>query len=146
MSGIFFLILRFLLALVLFTFLGYIMWTLWKDMIHQDEVLASRRLPPILLSLADGIQQQFSTPEVLIGRDPACELMLDDPTVSGSHARLMYHHGHWWLEDLRSTNGTYLNGEMVLTPLVVTGGDVARCGQVEFILEPSEYVREGSCW
>ncbi len=138
MSGIIFLILRFLLAGVLFAFLGYVVWTLWKDMQRQDELLASRRLPPMLLSLADGSQRRFSTPEVTIGRDPACELVLDDPTVSNSHARLAYHHGHWWLEDLHSTNGTFLNGEAVASPLVVTGGDVARCGQVEVTIQPSE--------
>jgi pSer/pThr/pTyr-binding forkhead associated (FHA) protein len=140
MSGIFFLLLRLGVALILFAFLGYVMWTLWKDLIRQDEILASRRLPPMQLSLANGIQHRFTTPEVVIGRDPACELVLDDPTVSISHARLIFHHGHWWLEDLHSTNGTYLNGEQVVSPLVVTGGDVARCGQVELTLMPSEPV------
>jgi hypothetical protein len=138
MSGIVFLFLRFLLALALFAFLGYVVWTLWKDLKRQDEILASRRLPPMLLSLVNGSQHRFSTPEVLIGRDPACELVLDDPTVSNSHARLAYHHGHWWLEDLHSTNGTFLNGVMVAAPLVITGGDVVRCGQVELTLTPAE--------
>jgi pSer/pThr/pTyr-binding forkhead associated (FHA) protein len=138
MSGIVFLILRILLALALFAFLGYVLWTLWRDLKRQDEVLASRRLPPITLSLADGSQHRFSTPEVVIGRDPACEMALDDPTVSNKHARLSYHHGQWWLEDLQSTNGTFLNGESVSTPLVVTGGDVVCCGQVELRLAPGE--------
>jgi hypothetical protein len=138
MSGILFLILRFLLALALFAFLGYVLWTLWRDLKRQDEVLASRRLPPIHLSLANGSQHRFSMPEVMIGRDPTCEMALDDPTVSLYHARLSYHHGQWWLEDLRSTNGTFLNGEVVASPLVVTGGDVVRCGQVELWLEPGE--------
>ena len=136
MSGIVFLILRFLLALALFAFLGYVLWTLWRDMKQQDEVLTSRRLPPIQLTLTGSSPRQFSTPEVVIGRDPACELILDDPTVSNRHARLSYHHGQWWLEDLQSTNGTFLNGDAVLTPLVVTGGDVVRCGQVEMKLMP----------
>ncbi len=138
MSGIVFLIVRILLALALFAFLGYVLWTLWRDMRQQDEILASRRLPPIRLSLADGSLRQFSTPEVVIGRDPSCEIPLDDPTVSNNHARLSYHHGQWWLEDLHSTNGTFLNGEAVSAPLVVTGGDVVRCGQVELKLVPGE--------
>jgi pSer/pThr/pTyr-binding forkhead associated (FHA) protein len=139
MSGIIFLIVRFLLAAALFAFLGYVLWSLWRDLKRQDEVLASRRLPPIVLSLADGSRYRYSTPEVMIGRDPACELILDDPTVSISHARLSYHHGQWWLEDLHSTNGTFLNGEAVLTPLVVTAGDVVRCGQVEVTLALVEF-------
>jgi len=134
MSGIVFLFLRLLMALALFAFLGYVLWTLWRDMKQQDEVLNSRRLPPIQLARTGSSPRQFSTPEVVIGRDPACELILDDPTVSNRHARLSYHHGQWWLEDLHSTNGTFLNGEAVSAPLVVTSGDVVRCGQVELAL------------
>ena len=138
MSGIIFLILRILTALVLFAFLGYVLWTLWRDLKRQDEILESRRMPPMKVSFADGSQRLFSTREVVIGRDPACELTFDDPTVSNKHARLAYHHGQWWLEDLQSTNGTLLNGEPVLAPLVVTSGDVVSCGQVELILAPGE--------
>ena len=138
MSGIIFLILRLLLALALFAFLGYVLWTLWRDLKRQDEILESRRLPPMKVSLADGSQHLFSTREVVIGRDPASEIALDDPTVSNKHARLSYHHGQWWLEDLQSTNGTILNGEPVLAPLVVTSGDVVRCGQVDVTLRSGE--------
>jgi pSer/pThr/pTyr-binding forkhead associated (FHA) protein len=105
---------------------------------QQDEILASRRLPPLYISMPDGSQRRFTAPEILIGRDPTCELVLDDPTVSNTHTRLAYHHGHWWLEDLHSTNGTVLNGEVVVVPLVVTTGDKVRCGQVEFTIMPGE--------
>lgn len=135
MSGIVFLILRFLLAVALFAFLGYVLWTLWKDLKRQEDVLASRRLPPISLTLADGRTLHFATPEVVLGRDPACEVILDDLTVSTNHARLAYHHSQWWLEDMQSTNGTFLNEEQVASPQVVTGGDKVRCGQVELTLE-----------
>jgi pSer/pThr/pTyr-binding forkhead associated (FHA) protein len=138
MSGIIFLILRFLLALALFAFLGYVLWTLWRDLKRQEEFLASRRLPPMQVALADGSQPRFSTPEVVIGRDPACEIALEDPTVSNKHARLSYHHAQWWLEDLQSTNGTFLNGQAVSSPQVVTAGDVVCCGQVELRLMPGE--------
>jgi pSer/pThr/pTyr-binding forkhead associated (FHA) protein len=138
MSGIVFLSLRILLALALFAFLGYVLWTLWRDLKRQDEILASRRLPPLQVALADGSQRRFTTPEVVIGRDPACEIALEDPTVSNRHARLSYHHAQWWLEDLQSTNGTSLNGQAVSSPQVVTAGDVVRCGQVELRLAPGE--------
>jgi pSer/pThr/pTyr-binding forkhead associated (FHA) protein len=95
-------------------------------------------MPPIQVLLADGSQHRFSTPEVMIGRDPACDVALDDPTVSNNHARLSYHHGQWWLEDLQSTNGTFLNGQAVSAAQVVTGGDVVRCGQVELRLTPDD--------
>ena len=55
-----------------------------------------------------------------IGRDPArCQIVIDDPTVSGHHARLLVnfhagsHPGSFLVEDLRSTNGTFVDGRRV---------------------------------
>jgi hypothetical protein len=51
--------------------------------------------------------------ELLIGRSLSCDVMLVDPTVSGRHARLICRDGCWVLQDLSSTNGSYLNGRRV---------------------------------
>jgi pSer/pThr/pTyr-binding forkhead associated (FHA) protein len=56
--------------------------------------------------------------------------VLEDSTVSAQHSRLSFRQGHWWVEDLRSTNGTYLNNEPISASLVITNGDEIRCGQV----------------
>jgi pSer/pThr/pTyr-binding forkhead associated (FHA) protein len=68
--------------------------------------------------------------EILIGRDPACDCQLDDMTVSAHHAKLEYHHNQWWVEDLGSTNGTYLNQENINTATVLAPGDELQIGQV----------------
>jgi pSer/pThr/pTyr-binding forkhead associated (FHA) protein len=130
MSGPILLILRALLALALYAFLGWALFTLWRDLKRQSELLASRQPPDLTLTLADGISWRYATAEIILGRDPACDCCLDDPTVSTRHARLIYHHNQWWAEDLRSTNGTFLNQESVSTPVVITSGDELRCGQV----------------
>ena len=51
--------------------------------------------------------------DVSIGRGEECELPLVAPTVSRRHAKLACHEGRWFLEDLGSRNGTYLNGARV---------------------------------
>jgi hypothetical protein len=52
--------------------------------------------------------------DLLIGRDArACDVLLNDRTVSRRHARLRYRDGSWIIQDLRSTNGISLNGERV---------------------------------
>lgn len=48
-----------------------------------------------------------------IGRGDECEVVLVAPTVSRRHARLTSHEGRWFVEDLGSRNGTYLNGARV---------------------------------
>jgi hypothetical protein len=131
MSGIILLIIRVLLAAVLYSFLGWALYTIWRDLKRQSDILTTRQAPPISLVLGEsGRQLQFTRPVIRLGRDIACDFSLDEPTVSTQHARLSFHHNQWWLEDLGSTNGTFLNEEPVTTPVVVTQGDQIRCGQV----------------
>jgi FHA domain len=47
---------------------------------------------------------------VMLGRSRDCDCVLTDPTVSRRHASLRYRDGTWWLRDLRSSNGTCVNG------------------------------------
>ena len=51
--------------------------------------------------------------ELLLGRDPDCDIVLADPTVSRQHARLVFRGGGWVIQDLRSTNGIILNGARI---------------------------------
>jgi pSer/pThr/pTyr-binding forkhead associated (FHA) protein len=68
----------------------------------------------------------------MVGRDPACDLILADKTVSGQHARLSYQMTQWWVEDLQSTNGSRLNQQAVSSPVVLTSGDELCFGQLVF--------------
>ncbi|MCZ6603163.1 MAG: FHA domain-containing protein [Planctomycetota bacterium] len=52
-------------------------------------------------------------PEVVIGRDPACQLPLDDRKISRSHARILDRQGRLTLRDLGSRNGTYINDKRI---------------------------------
>jgi pSer/pThr/pTyr-binding forkhead associated (FHA) protein len=141
MSGTVFLILRIAMTVALYTFLGWALLTLWKELRRQSTVVISPQITPLtLINYADGELQplRFLQQEVTIGRDPASDLYLEDATISAQHSRLSYHHRHWWLEDLRSTNGTFLNQEPVIDPVVVTAGDQIRCGQVVLQVELDE--------
>ncbi len=133
MSGIVLLALRLAMALALYAFLGWVLWTLWTDMRQQSLWMASYRVPVICLSYSTvhgSKVLELRTPEGIIGRNPTADLHLNDETVSARHARLSFHHAQWWIEDLNSRNGTYLNGQMVTEPVVITSGDELRCGQV----------------
>jgi hypothetical protein len=66
----------------------------------------------------------------LIGRSPECALVLDDDYVSGRHARIFQaDDGTWQVEDLRSTNGTFLGATRLTEPREVAVGSVIRIGQ-----------------
>ncbi len=135
MSGVIVLALRLLAALALYGFLGWALYTLWKETQRQGEANAQRRAPGILLTVRQknmlSLASHFSQPEIILGRDPGCDLPINDDTVSTRHARLAYHHNQWWLEDLASTNGTILNDIAVQTPTVLATDDVIQCGSVQ---------------
>jgi hypothetical protein len=74
------------------------------------------------------------SPVTSIGRSMECDVALNDTFLSGEHARLELRGDEWTLEDLRSTNGTFLNGLEVRDPTIVNEGDVVRIGRVELKL------------
>ncbi len=141
MSAIVLLILRILLAAALYGFLGLAIYTLLRDLKQQGVLLAARQPPPLILTNMNELNaspQQYSKPVIILGREPGCDFTLDDQTVSAHHARLAYRKQQWWLEDLASTNGTYLNDVQVTSPVVITHGDQLRLGHMGVRIEVSQ--------
>jgi len=68
--------------------------------------------------------------ELVVGRAAGCALTVDDAYVSQMHARLFARDGQVFVEDLGSTNGTYLNREKVAGTLVVERGDQVQVGSI----------------
>ncbi len=131
-------ILRILAAIALFGFLGWALYTLWRDLRFQSEMVTTRKIPPISLSLASGSEdtrKTFTSTEVVIGRDSTSDFPLADETVSARHAKLSYRYLQWWVEDMQSTNGTFLNDERVETPTIIINGDEIRIGQIPILVE-----------
>lgn len=137
MSATILLALRIILIALLFGFIGWAFWLLWRDLRIQSATLTRPRLPSIQLTSIDADPTQakhFTRSQVLVGRDPAAELYLEDKTISARHARLYFEDTQWWVEDLGSTNGTLLNQERVVEPVVLASGDRLQFGQVAFTL------------
>lgn len=67
--------------------------------------------------------------EVTVGRSPGCAVSLEDDTFTSSvHARVFRRQGELWLEDLGSTNGTWLNEERVEGSARIQRGDKVKIG------------------
>jgi len=74
---------------------------------------------------------------VLIGRDPACDLVIKAPSVSGRHAKLERRDDGLWLTDLGSTNGSFVN-DVAVERARVTPGDTIRLGDVTVSLQTED--------
>jgi pSer/pThr/pTyr-binding forkhead associated (FHA) protein len=141
MTGTVILILRIVLLLCLYGFLAWALYIIWRDLKAQSKSISAPEIPAISLVLLSGEEidaKQFSASEITIGRSASNDFAVPDDTVSARHSRLRFHHNQWWLEDLNSTNGTYLNDERVIGPTVVVAGDEVRCGQVNLLIQVEE--------
>ncbi|MEW6400575.1 MAG: FHA domain-containing protein [Chloroflexota bacterium] len=85
----------------------------------------------LILSQEAGSLQEFelTRPEVIIGRDPGVDLTIPSPAVSRRHARVSRDGNQYVLEDLGSSNGTFVNGERLRSGRVLKSGDQIRFGQ-----------------
>lgn len=70
----------------------------------------------------------------VLGRSARCEIPIDDPFLSQKHAAFLWRDGVCYLQDLGSTNGTFLNGNRAEgDPIELLNGDKIELGQLSFI-------------
>lgn len=74
---------------------------------------------------------------ITFGRHPSCSVVLDDGAVSRQHAQITQAHGSFYIEDLRSRNGTQLNESDVLEPTPLQDGDVVAVCEHAFLFHAS---------
>ena len=89
----------------------------------------------IVLQEKGGEQRRlvFNKPEVTIGRVQGNDIVLPKGNVSKRHARIVLKDGKFIIVDLKSTNGTYVNGKRVHRAELQTG-DRLRVGRVELVV------------
>jgi len=74
----------------------------------------------------------LSKPELLIGRSPNADIRINEKAVSHNHARLQLDNGACTLRDLESTNGTFVNNELIAGSVRLRGGDAVGVGSTTF--------------
>ena len=74
-------------------------------------------------------------PVTPIGRRPDNLVVLNDDFVSNEHTLIAFREDQWWVSDIASKNGTYLNGEKLKQPLPLKIGDLIGIGNVKLRLE-----------
>lgn len=73
-------------------------------------------------------------PVSVIGRDRRATIPVEHSFVSSEHSQISWEEGQWWASDLRSTNGTYINGSRITVGTALQPGDQIQVGDVTFRL------------
>lgn len=141
--GIIILLLRLGLVLLLYLFLWQVLHFVIRDLRQAGRTPASAARSQFgeLVVVRTGqstipVGKTFPLgPSNIIGRSMEhCEVALNDSFLSAQHARLELRGDSWVLEDMHSTNGTFVNEIEVRDPTILEDGDVIRVGRVEMRL------------
>ncbi|HYN69466.1 MAG TPA: FHA domain-containing protein [Candidatus Eisenbacteria bacterium] len=127
-------------------FLALLYWFLWSVVrVLLGDLRAAAREPVAELGRLIVLASPHGEPPVgvvfgleavnTLGRDVNNSIVLDDEFVSAAHAALTYRGRAWYVEDLGSTNGTYVNGESIDDIWPLTFGDEVQLGQVRLRLD-----------
>lgn len=79
-----------------------------------------------------GRRFDIDKPEIILGRHPECDVTIEVGAVSRQHARIHTLDSHFELEDLKSRNGTFLNGSLITERTELNDGDLIRICDVEY--------------
>lgn len=125
----------------MYTLLAVVVWMEARELAHATTrrispvaPQKSRRIPAALV-LLEGVGPQsvdLVPPETLLGRDASCHVPIPDSSVSHRHARVYHSDGEWFVEDLGSTNGTFVNDRPLTRPIVLRPTDTLSIGRSTF--------------
>lgn len=130
------LLLRLAFLAVLYLFLVLVARAAWREL--RPAAAAPRRLLVVIdpartsrppgdrILIADG---------AAVGRDAGSAVALDEDTVSARHAVFQCQNGRWWIEDLGSTNGTFINRRRISGRARLNDGDEVQFGRVALRFE-----------
>ncbi len=135
--NIVFIIARYVFLAILYIFIILVIRTIYRDLrspAPAQKGRRRRRQPQLVLIEGPkklGGRLKIST-DLTLGRSPMCQVVLDDVYASQKHARIFQEGARILVEDLGSTNGTYLNGRKVNYPTELRKRDQIKIGKTVF--------------
>jgi len=108
----------------------------------------SRLAPRLVIDngLNKGDEYIVRKPVTLIGRNESCDLIVSDPLVSRRHCQILWDGVYCTVEDLGSTNGTYVNGQPLTTAYALRPGDRLQISDVVFNFADPQATLIGKQW
>lgn len=129
---------KYIFVIIIYLFIFTIIRMIYLDLKTVDyrgEVTQSYlKLLNRIDSLPFSIKDSYSIgDELTLGRSSSNNIIIKDPYISKNHFRIIKDEENFFIEDLKSSNGTYLNGEKLEDVAILKNNDHIRTGEIEFI-------------
>ena len=131
MSALLLTLLKLIFVALLFLFLWQIARTITIHLGLQERSSRRRQAKEVVIVRSDS-QSGLEIPidsVVVLGRSDQADVILDDSYASEFHLRFSLDDGDLYVQDLGSTNGTYVNGRRITAPMAVSRGDAVQVGK-----------------
>lgn len=131
MSALLLTLLKLIFVALLFLFLWQIARTITIHLGVRERSSSRRRAKEIVFVRSDsqaGLEVPIES-VVVMGRSEQADVVLDDSYASEFHLRFSIDDGNLYVQDLGSTNGTYVNGRRITSPVTVARGDAVQVGK-----------------
>lgn len=138
MYNIFSLIFKYLFIFIIYYFMFSIIRLIYLD-IKGIKVSSLEKNTYLKLinrkdSLPFKIQEVYNLEDsITIGRSNENDVIIKDPYISKKHLSIVKDEDEYYLEDLNSANGTYLNGDKIMDAVKLNNGDRIQFGRIEFL-------------
>jgi pSer/pThr/pTyr-binding forkhead associated (FHA) protein len=138
---------KFIFTLAIYLFIFAIMRLIYLDIRSMNANKSNKNnLSPYLKLINQRETMDFKVDETYIldrdmsiGRSDSNQIVIKDPFISATHARFLIKFGNYYLSDLRSSNGTFVNGQLVESAeeKCLANGDKIKFGNVDFLFVQS---------
>ncbi|MBU5310541.1 FHA domain-containing protein [Tissierella carlieri] len=129
---------KYIFIVIIYLFIFSIIRLIYLDIRGMEGISSDEKVYLKLINRKDSlpfkIKEYYSIDDsISLGRHGDNNIVVKDPFVSKRHFQIIEDEGDYYLEDLNSANGTYLNGDKIFDVVRLNDGDIIRIGQIEFL-------------
>lgn len=138
MYNILAIILKYIFIIIIYLFIFSIIRMIYLDIRGMRGVIAENASYLKLINRSDTlafkIKEYYTVDEgIMLGRHRNNDIVIKDPFVSKKHFQIIKDEDEYFLEDMGSSNGTYLNKEKILDIVKLENGDIIRVSEIQFL-------------
>jgi len=132
------LVLKYIFIIIIYLFIFSIIRLIYLDIRGIDTIGVDDVAYLKLINRRDSLPYKINEhyvigDELTLGRHGSNHVVIKDPFISKKHFRIIFDEGEYFLEDLNSANGTYLNGERIEDVVRLTSNSRIQIGNIEFL-------------